>query len=197
MAFLCFSATPHSLALVANYTQCTAPGTTHCFLNNFRTLYPKTMEALPNLRFIEQHDPDDLSAKSQPYAYVADTVEEIKLGVDIDEARSRGVSPDTWESMSELRDGLCNDAKLAWYIVVCGDEEPFGPSSTPTTANAPSNGITNGSVGTSSMTRSSRDRSGSHSTMVDGSEGRNSHHADFTAQRVRSIRTSFLYVLTN
>lgn len=85
------------------------------------------MEDLPNLRFIEQHDPRDEVTKSQPYAYVADVVEEITLSVDVDEVRGRGVPNDQWASMMDLRDKLCKDAKVAWYVVVCGDEERHVP----------------------------------------------------------------------
>lgn len=98
-------------------------------LDNFHQLYPESMEHLPNLRFVEQYDPNDTSAGSgsQPYAYVADVVEEVKLGVDVDEIRGRGVPNDQWGSIMELRDQLAPEEKVAWYIVVCGDEERWAP----------------------------------------------------------------------
>lgn len=86
------------------------------------------MSALPHLRFIEQHDPFDLHTKSQPYAYVADVVHEVKLSTDIDDIRGRGVSNDQWAALVDLRDQLCKDQKVAWYVVVCGDEERWAPS---------------------------------------------------------------------
>jgi hypothetical protein len=106
-----------------------APGTTREMLDNFHELYPECMEHLPNLRFVEQYDPDDTSAGSgsQPYAYVADVVEEVKLGMDVDEIRGRGVPNDQWGSIMELRDQLAPKEKVAWYIVVCGDEERWAP----------------------------------------------------------------------
>lgn len=109
-----------------------APGTTREMLDNFIQLYPDNMEHLKHLRFVEQYDPDDTSAGSgsQPYAYVADVVEEVKLGVDVDEIRGKGVPNDQWASIMELRDQLAPDEKVAWYIVVCGDEERWAPATT-------------------------------------------------------------------
>lgn len=108
-----------------------APKTTLELLQNFNNLYPECMEHLHQLRFIEQHDPSDLSAAaaSQPYAYVADTVEEIKLGVEVEEIRGRGVNNDQWSAMMELRDKLAPDEKVGWFIVVCGDVERLAPPS--------------------------------------------------------------------
>lgn len=106
-----------------------AEGTTDALLRNLRELYPDLMQHLPNLRFIEQYDPTDLSASaaSQPYAYVADKAHEIRLGVDVEEVRGRGVNNDQWGSMLELRDRLAPEEKVGWYVVVCGDEERWAP----------------------------------------------------------------------
>jgi hypothetical protein len=106
-----------------------APGTTREMLDNFNQLYPESMEHLKHLRFVEQYDPNDTTAGSgsQPYAYVADVVEEVKLGVDVDEIRGKGVPNDQWASIMELRDQLAPEEKVAWYIVVCGDEERWAP----------------------------------------------------------------------
>lgn len=105
------------------------PQTTEVMLDNFRQLYPDCMLNLPNLRFIEQYDPEDVSsdAISQPYAYVADTVEEIKLGAEVDEIRGKGLSAEQWESIMDLRDKVAPDEKVAWWVVVCGDEERWVP----------------------------------------------------------------------
>lgn len=90
------------------------------------------MPHLDGLRFIEQYDPEDESISSQPYAYVADTVVEVKLGVDVEEIRGFGLSEEKWTSILGLRDGLCQGhspmPKLGWYVVVCGDEERLAPS---------------------------------------------------------------------
>jgi hypothetical protein len=104
-----------------------APGTTREMLDNFNSLYPDSMEHLQ-----QQYDPDDTTAGSgsHPDAYVADVVEEVKLGVDVDEIRGKGVPNDQWASIMELRDQLAPDEKVAWYIVVCGDEERWAPSAT-------------------------------------------------------------------
>lgn len=81
------------------------------------------------LRFIEQYDANDMSsnAASQPYAYVADIVEEIKLGIDVEDVRGKGVNNDQWTAMMELRDKLAPEGKVGWYVVVCGDEERWAP----------------------------------------------------------------------
>lgn len=106
-----------------------APDTTATLTKNFNDLFPDAMEHLPQLRFLEQYDPEDISANaaSQPYAYVADVVEEVKLGIDVDEVRSRGVGNEQWAALLELRDKLAPEEKVAWYVVVCGDEERWAP----------------------------------------------------------------------
>ncbi|KAE9970224.1 hypothetical protein EG327_010350 [Venturia inaequalis] len=106
-----------------------APQTGETLVANFSAQYPEIMPSLPNLRFIEQYDPTDerTESKSQPYAYVADTVHEIKLGVDVDEVRGRGMGNDAWTSMVELRDKLAPGEKVAWFVVVCGDIERWAP----------------------------------------------------------------------
>ena len=109
----------------------TAPGTTAAMLDNLHHLFPDTMASLPGLRFIEQYDPTDETTKSQPYAYVADVVEEFKTGVEIAEVTGRGVASEQWEAMMDLRDHLQKDAKVAWYAVVCGDEERWVPPQSP------------------------------------------------------------------
>lgn len=109
-----------------------APGTTAALLDNFEELWPDAMSHLPNLRFIEQYDPNDesASAASQPFAYVADVVEEINLGIDVDEVRGKGVGNDQWGALMEVRDKLAPDEKVGWYVVVCGDEERWAPQPT-------------------------------------------------------------------
>jgi hypothetical protein len=106
-----------------------APKTTLTMLKNFSELYPDCMEHLGRLRFVEQYDPNDQTsgATSQPFAYVADMVEEVKLGVDVEEIRGRGLNDDQWQAIMDLRDKLAPDEKVGWYIVVCGDEERAVP----------------------------------------------------------------------
>lgn len=104
-----------------------APATTTCMLENFKKQWPEQINNLPDLRFIEQYDPDDLVAKDQPYAYVCDQVHEVKLGVDIDELRGKGVAEDQWAAIAELRDKLAAGQKLGWFVVVNGDVERWAP----------------------------------------------------------------------
>ncbi|KAJ9648722.1 hypothetical protein H2199_000635 [Coniosporium tulheliwenetii] len=104
-----------------------APLTHSTLLDNFRTLHPEFCSALPNLRFIEQYDPDDTTTKSQPYAYVADVCEEVKLGVDVDEVQGKGVKNEQRDAILGLRDKVAPEAKVAWFVVVCGDVERWVP----------------------------------------------------------------------
>ncbi|KAI9712287.1 MAG: hypothetical protein M1820_001500 [Bogoriella megaspora] len=107
-----------------------APPTTSTLLQNFHDLYPEIMSSLPSLRFYEQYDPNDISAsaKSQPYAYVADIAEEIKLGAEVDAVRGKGVPNEQWAALMELRDKLAPEEKVSWFVVVCGDEERWAPN---------------------------------------------------------------------
>lgn len=91
------------------------------------------MHDLPSLRFLEQHDPTDEHVKSQPYAYVADVVHTVDLSADIDALRTASTQADKagiarTQAITRLRDQLDKDAKLAWYVVICGDEERWAPS---------------------------------------------------------------------
>ncbi len=106
-----------------------APQTTLALLQNFQYLYPECMQHLRGLRFIEQYDPNDTgpSAASQPYAYVADIVHEVKLGVCIDDVTTKGIATEQWGAALELRDRLAPEEKVGWYVVVCGDEERWAP----------------------------------------------------------------------
>ena len=109
-----------------------APPTSRALLQNLTELYPTIIPLLPSLRFIEQYDPADESveAKSQPYAYVADKVHEVKLGEDVSEVMGRGIKPEAWDAMIELRDKLAPDERLSWFVVVCGDVERWAPPKT-------------------------------------------------------------------
>lgn len=109
-----------------------APDTTLALLKNFHELYPECMQHLGRLRFVEQYDPNDsstVSGISQPFAYVADLVEEVKLGVEIEDVRGKGLNSEQWSAMMELRDKIAPEEKVGWYIVVCGDEERAAPPS--------------------------------------------------------------------
>lgn len=104
-----------------------APATSAGLTENFKELYPEQMANLQSLRFIEQYDPEDITTKDQPYAYVCDQVHEIKLGVDIDEVRGKGVANDAWSSLADLRDKIAPGEKIGWFVVVNGDVERWAP----------------------------------------------------------------------
>jgi hypothetical protein len=106
-----------------------APQTAETMHQNFKTIYPEIMPSLSSLRFLEQYDPTDESveSKSQPYAYVCDVVHEVKLGIEFDEVRGRGVNNDAWTAMMDLRDKLAPGEKVSWFVVVCGDLERWAP----------------------------------------------------------------------
>ncbi|KXS99888.1 hypothetical protein AC578_4487 [Pseudocercospora eumusae] len=124
-----------------------APATTKALLDNFQELFPECMAHLPNLRFVEQYDPNDVSssASSQPYAYVADICEEVRLGIDIDEFRAKGVGNEQWGSLCELRDKIAPEEKVGWYVVVCGDEDRWAPPTVGLLQSSGHNGIRSGS----------------------------------------------------
>ncbi len=99
------------------------PSTQSTLLASIRSSFPALIDHVPNLRLIEQHDATSTSRiKEQPYAYVADTVYEVSLGVDVDEVRGRGVPTATWAAAIELRDQLAPEEKVAWFVVVCQDD---------------------------------------------------------------------------
>ncbi|KAF1979454.1 hypothetical protein BU23DRAFT_496059 [Bimuria novae-zelandiae CBS 107.79] len=107
-----------------------APATTAELIRNFQKLYPEQLAQLPNLRFIEQYDPEDEDTSSQPYAYVCDQVTEIQLGVDIDDVRGVCVQSDAWTALVELRDKIAEGEKVGWFVVVNGDVERYAPPAT-------------------------------------------------------------------
>jgi hypothetical protein len=104
-----------------------APATTACLTKNFKDQWPEQIAQLPGLRFIEQYDPEDLTVKDQPYAYVCDIVHEIKLGVDVEDVRGAGLGEDQWAAIAELRDKVAPGEKLGWFVVVNGDVERWAP----------------------------------------------------------------------
>lgn len=104
-----------------------APATQACLHKNFQEQWPEIVARLPGLRFIEQYDPEDLTVKDQPYAYVCDQVHDIKLGIDLEETRGSGVPDDQLAAISELRDKVTPDAKIGWFVVVNGDVERWAP----------------------------------------------------------------------
>jgi len=104
-----------------------APDTTAQLTENLQKQYPDQLKHLPGLRFIEQYDVEDETTKGQPFAYVCDQVHEVRLGVDVDDVRGRGVQSEAWTALVELRDKLAPGAKVGWYVVVNGDVERWAP----------------------------------------------------------------------
>jgi hypothetical protein len=104
-----------------------APPTKAALIENFTSLYPDIMVHLPSLTFVEQYDPEDLTTKSQPYAFVCDQVHEVQLSVDIDDVRGKGVANEAWGALVDLRDKLAPGEKVGWFVVVNGDVERYAP----------------------------------------------------------------------
>lgn len=107
-----------------------APATIECMRENFQKIYAEPMKGLPNLQFVEQFDVElaDKGDNVQPYAYVADVVEEIRLGVEVGEVMGRGVPNEQWASITELRDQIAPGERVGWFVVVCQDTERHAPS---------------------------------------------------------------------
>ena len=106
-----------------------SPKTSASLLQSLRGFYPHAMKALPNLRFVEQYDPADVSSRalSQPYAFVADKVEICQLSLDIGEIIGQGVPAEGWGALLELRDQLAPGEKVGWWVVYNGDEQREAP----------------------------------------------------------------------
>lgn len=111
------------------------------------------------VKLLEQYDMDDLEAVSQPYAYVADYMIEISLGISLTEEMAKyearvkaeegtlsPTRPRTSGDLSmrdvrrkskqlgwleKLRDGLQKGAAIEWFVVVVGDEERIAPDVEP------------------------------------------------------------------
>ena len=92
------------------------------------------MDRLPDLQFIEQYDPEDMTteeAVSKPHAFVGTKVmtltdaegREGNLSWDtqILDREGSGLSESAAEALAELRDRLAPGAKIGWYLVYNGD----------------------------------------------------------------------------
>jgi len=80
-------------------------------------LYPDIMKHLPDLQFIEQHDPEadgpDLAA--QPYAFVADKVIESNLSISVEDAQVKNpISTETWGGNGRTQGQAGGDG--AWLV---------------------------------------------------------------------------------
>ncbi|KAI5308771.1 hypothetical protein KEM55_004910 [Ascosphaera atra] len=111
------------------------PTTHQAVLESFEKFDPEILSKLPDLRLIEQYDPDDTSgaAVSQPHAYVAARSMVMGdrskkgggLGLDIGELMEvgPGLEESAMEALHKLRDELAPGSKIGWFVVYNGDPE--------------------------------------------------------------------------
>ncbi|KAL4977297.1 hypothetical protein BDW66DRAFT_150154 [Aspergillus desertorum] len=119
----------------AEYIQ--RPITNKLLLDSFRKTEPDITSDLPELRFIEQYDPEDESdeAVSKPYAYVA------AKSISIPEPGSPNAAC-SWntdifqenpldqagaEALAKFRDKYAAGERIGWWIVYNGDPERYFP----------------------------------------------------------------------
>ncbi|PHH73179.1 hypothetical protein CDD80_3995 [Ophiocordyceps camponoti-rufipedis] len=70
------------------------------------------------VQFLEEFAEEE-AATTRPFAYVADLVVPVKLGVDVGGVMA-GFRDGGW--LARLRDRLQPGSEVAWYVVVCEDE---------------------------------------------------------------------------
>ncbi|KAL4970569.1 uncharacterized protein BDV14DRAFT_163509 [Aspergillus stella-maris] len=119
----------------AEYVQ--QPTTNKLLLESFGKTEPGIISNLPELRFIEQYDPEDESpdAVSKPFAYVGAKV------ISIPEAGSSNAGS-SWnadmfqenpldeagaKALTEFRDKYAAGERIGWWIVYNGDPERYFP----------------------------------------------------------------------
>lgn len=105
----------------ADYIMSPLSRTPQLLLHTLRRKYPHLLTHLPDLAFIEQHDPEDLHTGAQPYAFVADRVVRTDLSVDLGECMSQSLGVNAWDAMADLRDELAGEEKVGWWAVWNGD----------------------------------------------------------------------------
>ncbi|RAL17067.1 AorFlbE [Aspergillus homomorphus CBS 101889] len=122
----------------AEYIQ--QPVATELLLESFQKTDSSIVERLPDLRFIEQYDPEDTSdaAVSKPFAYVAAKVISIpEAGVPCSETswtpedlfNKSPLEPAAEEAITEMRDKYAAGERIGWYIIYNGDPERWFPPS--------------------------------------------------------------------
>ncbi|KAL4895799.1 hypothetical protein BDV59DRAFT_144439 [Aspergillus ambiguus] len=123
----------------AEYLQ--QPVTHELMLNSLKKNEPGIVSRLPDLRFIEQYDPEDTTsdtAVSKPFAYVAGKVITMpdmasagaSLGLDAEELLQKsGLDQDAMEALTEFRDKYAAGEKIGWWIVYNGDPDRYFPPS--------------------------------------------------------------------
>ncbi|KAM3077082.1 hypothetical protein ACMFMF_004998 [Clarireedia jacksonii] len=131
----------------------TTSGGTHPYIQRKRAEKNKSpsFNEWSVVKLVEQYNPDDLNTKSQPWAYVADHMVEVTLGVSITEEMKRYEDKLRAEEkidgpengcisarearrksrrvgwFEKLREGLQSDEPAGWHVVCCGDEERWFP----------------------------------------------------------------------
>lgn len=127
----------------AEYIQ--QPLTTKLITESFNKTQPDLLPRLPELRFIEQYDPNDESSNtvSQDYAYVGAKVVVFPdggglapapgagPGLNIEDVveQGSGLTDDQTAALEELRDRLAPGEKIGWFMVYNGDPERWYPPS--------------------------------------------------------------------
>ena len=74
--------------------------------------FPHIMAQVPNVQFVEQHDPE--KPATQTFAFVADVVFESDQSIDIDVARQHGPKPAEWDAFMDLK-GALNELARMFY----------------------------------------------------------------------------------
>ncbi|RHZ56644.1 hypothetical protein CDV55_103033 [Aspergillus turcosus] len=117
----------------AEYVQ--QPATSRLLTECFKKTDPDLVSRLPDLRFIEQYDPEDTdseTAVSQPYAYVAAKVITLsEPGTKApglswnpeDLAKDSPLEPSALEALTKLRDKYAAGERIGWWIVYNGDPD--------------------------------------------------------------------------
>lgn len=121
----------------AEYLQ--KPITTQLLLESFAKTEPGIVSRLPELRFIEQYDPEDTgdTAVSKDFAYVAGRCLALGepgapapgLSWSADEIASldSGLDDEAMAALTEMRDKYAAGEKIGWWIVYNGDPERYFP----------------------------------------------------------------------
>lgn len=138
-----------------------APATSSAILEHMRELYPfipesdlesetlsgaddtrrSVVKSQPSpVKLLEEYDPEEKELAMRPYAYVADYVVRVDLGVSVSEEMARyeeerrkaaeeekeGEAP-WFERLSEGMQTMQKQEPIQWHVVVCGDEERHVP----------------------------------------------------------------------
>ncbi|KAL5334649.1 hypothetical protein BJX70DRAFT_350360 [Aspergillus crustosus] len=119
----------------AEYVQ--RPLTNKLLLESFKKTEPDIMANLPELRFVEQYDPEDESddAVSKPYAYVGAKVISIpEQGAsnagscwNTDIFQENPLDAAAARALTEFRDKYAAGERIGWWIVYNGDPDRYFP----------------------------------------------------------------------